>query len=147
MERDKAFHEKLIKIIDEQANKPDAAKVVEIKMKIFDVQIFYMEFIEQKLKNDYGNISQFQSYLGYIPGSLLSNPLIDRSLYGVAFLIILQIIEGYLGSDENNSILVFLPGINEIQELEKTIRKGLADYNPELLSAIKICPLHSAISE
>jgi len=147
MDRDKDFQQKMMCMIDEEASRPDAAKVVEIKMKIFEVRIFYMEFIEHKLKGDYGIIPEFQSFLNYIPGNLKSNPLIDKSLYGIAFLIILQVIEGFLGDDENNSILVFLPGINEIQELEKTIRNNLEQYKPELLSNIKICPLHSAISE
>jgi HrpA-like RNA helicase len=147
MEIDKVFQAKLNQLINQQASLPDAAKVVEIKIKIFEVQVFYMELIEKKLKTDYCNISQFQNFINYIPSNIKSNPQIDKSLYGDAFLIILQILEGHLGEDENNSILVFLPGINEIQELEKTIRYNLEAYNPKLLSLIKICQLHSAISE
>lgn len=145
--KDDEFLKKLSVKIEEQSRRQDAAKVVEIKMKIFEVHLFYLETIEKKLFSDYSNIPQFRSILTGAPANSKSNPSIDKNLYGIAFLIILQVLEGYLGEDENNSILIFLPGINEILECERNIRTNLENYSPELLQSIKIYQLHSAISE
>jgi len=147
MYKDEEFLKKLSGKIDEESRRQDAAKVVEIKMKIYDVKSFYLETIEKKLFDDYSDIDLFKPILRGAPANSKSNPSIDKNLYGIAFLIILQILEGYLGEDKNNSILIFLPGINEILECERNIKTYLEKHNPEFLQLIKIYQLHSAISE
>ena len=56
--------------------------------------------------------------------------------------------KGEIGNQaDNNSILIFLPGVNEIQTLENLIMENLEKYDPELMQTVKICKLHSNISE
>ncbi len=147
MDINNEIQNQLNQMIEDESLRRDAAKVIEIKMKIFKVDIFYLELVIHNLRNVYTSLNQYASSLNNKPFQSKRDPSVDKSLYKISFLIIYEILQGKFGDDENNSILIFLPGINEINEMENTIISCLEKFNPGILEDIRICPLHSGISE
>ena len=102
--------------------------------RLYDVKICYIDELDQK-------------YLFALPphamkGQLLSKPEIKSEMYGVASELIDKICNGEYGDEINatlGSILVFLPGMGEIQELYDLLESR---GNPK----IWIIPLHSTLS-
>lgn len=147
MRRDLDFLDQVANIRKQQVEiSNDSAKIIEIKMKIFQITCYYLDLILLNLKNKYGSNRLFP-FLNYQFNFQRNDAKIERDLYKITFLIILSIMNKDLGKDENNSILIFLPGINEIQELEKTIISCFEEYDNSLLNQIIIFQLHSGISE
>ena len=120
----------------------DAAEVVSIEDKIFNIKYYYFEDIVKNCKNVKKGDSNSNLFLD------IKTPKIDPIFYEYASEIIRHIIIGNFRSDDvprNGSVLVFLPGFAEIQNLHEVLNNNLEEYITS--KQIGIFQLHSNLTE
>ena len=121
----------------------DAAEIVSVMDKIYNIKYYYLDEI---VKNCTGVKRQEETYSSHFLD--IKNPRIDPIVYEYASEIVRHILKGNFRADDAPkyaSVLIFLPGFAEIQNMNEVLNINLENYIQE--RKIGIYQLHSNLTE
>ena len=110
--------------------------VLEVKEKIHKIKEYYIEDIEENLKDYHIHMKNFNENKG--------EPYFNEDLFEYVKYIIIEI---YKKSNEEESILIFIPGLYEIKSLENYLNKQFEGALLNLKNNTEILILHSELKE
>ena len=128
------------------------AKIINIDEKTFTTKLFYIDSIIGNIIDDYKKHKINLTTEEYEKISFLSQfqmdlytPKLYREFFPMLTILIKSIVLGYVNNDkeENDSILVFLPGLGEILTIQKYLEESLKN----IITKIQILNLHSEIED
>ena len=110
--------------------------VLEVKEKIHKIKEYYIEDIEENLKDYHIYMKNFNENKG--------EPYFNEDLFEYVKYIIIEI---YKKSNEEESILIFIPGLYEIKSLENYLNKQFEESHLNIKNNTEILILHSELKE